>query len=55
MSDDEEPPPLVDRAPNANDPPSVPDLVRERGQHYEQRHGMPGLYAFREVVVDGQR
>ena len=55
ISDDEEPPPLIDRAPAANDPPPVPDQVRERNQHYGQNRGMPGLYAFREAVVGGQR
>ena len=55
MSDDEGPPPLIDRAPAADDPPPVPDKVRERTQHYGQNRGVPGLYAFREAVVGGQR
>ena len=55
MSDDEEPPPLVNLVPVGNDPPPGPDLVRERDQHYGQHRGTAGLYAFREGVVDGQR
>ena len=53
MSDNEEPPPLIDRASTADDPPPVPDKVRERTQHYGQNRGVPGLYAFREAVVGG--